>query len=1297
MKHNFIRLTLLLALIGTTSVVFSQSSTKKGNVNAWRANLASSGNQLQREIFPGVDAIFSGSSYQLYSHFIINPGANPAAIALNFDQAQATDVSSNHQATIATATGKVALSLTKIAQTENGQEKLLDAKIVKRPDGQIGLELLEAFNPNQPVVVTFISEFKAAGDTAPQTTSDDSEQASGSNSIALLPPIASVTATKVDTVQPANTTGPAYPGSTIKYTVVIKNTGTEDIPEVEYVDTIDPNTTFTPGSLKTTPLARNDNYPALNTQTLNIAAPGVLSNDNDPDGSGGLFAIAQSGAATTQGGTVTLNTDGSFTYDAPSSAFTGVDDFTYTIQDADGNTNDATVTITVNSGDAAPYVTNISPTNGATGVSITPTVTVTFSEPVYFSGAGATLVGSTSGSHILNSSFNSSTEVAFTLNPSSSPLNYNETITFTVVAADVYDQDIVDPPNYMAANFVSTFTTTAAAPVTNADSYNSIGNVGITVPAANGVLANDTGTPAPTVVAAAGGTTNGGAFSIGADGGFSYLPAVGFEGTDQFTYTVTNSGGSANGTVTINVNEVIWFIDNSIVSSGNGTLSSPYKTIQDYGTAALNEAGDIIFIYTGTGNYIGDITLENNQTVIGQGASASIASITGITVPPYSNTLPASGGSRPVLGNSFAGVRIKANNTLRGFDIGNTTAGGAGIANIPQNVSFGTLTINDMSIGGSGRAILILGEGTLAVTLDNLTSSADANGLVFWGSPGIIDGSFTVNGATTISNSTVIGLNIINSSASYDFGTTSVTNNTDIGVNLVNNSSASFTFDALTVSTTAGAGLFANNSGTVTVLGTSNTINSGSNSAINMTNTTIGASGMTFQSITSSGGSATGIILDNTGTSGGLTVTGTGTAGSGGTIANKLGIDGSTTNGIGIYLNNTRGVRLSWMQLNDFNNFAIRGTSVTDFQMRNTIINGTNGTNAASVEGSVSFDNLFERALFDGVSISGGRVNNIIVTNTSGTLDTMTVINSTIGLNDQNNGNDGILVKSQNSAVVSLSITNSSFLGARYDMVETNATGTSIFNLLIKDNTFNNTHSNVQTGAGGIGIFGGSAGGNITMNYEVSGTSAGSQTIRGAVGNAIDVKVLNGSGSVNGLIRNNNIGNSSFSGSGSTEGSGILVGADVSIIHSVVIENNNIVEVDGFAGIDVFANGASTLNLTATGNSVSGMGSFAFTGMALGVGVDAGDTAILCSDIRNNSINSSGSATAYGARFTQVSTLAHFNLPQYAGATGGATASTDIATYLAGRGNTITPGASASAVQASTTSGITGTGTGCTP
>jgi uncharacterized repeat protein (TIGR01451 family) len=185
-------------------------------------------------------------------------------------------------------------------------------------------------------------------------------------------------------------------------------------------------------------------------------------------------------------------------------------------------------------------------------------------------------------------------------------------------------------------------------PIARHDQYASLGNVGISVPPASGVLLNDNDPDGQSVsvIAAAGGTANGGAFAIGADGAFSYLPPTGFEGTDSFPYEVQDSDGNQDpATVFIVVNEVIWFIDNSQSSSGSGHLVSPFNSLSGFNSAA-DEAGDIIFIYSGSGNYSSGLTLLNNQILIGQGATAAIASIAGITLPPHSNALPATGGAR---------------------------------------------------------------------------------------------------------------------------------------------------------------------------------------------------------------------------------------------------------------------------------------------------------------------------------------------------------------------------------------------------------------------------------------------------------------------------------------------------------------------------------------------------------------------------------------------------------------------------------------------------------------------------
>ena len=119
------------------------------------------------------------------------------------------------------------------------------------------------------------------------------------------------------------------------------------------------------------PTANDDAYGAMSGVPLNVTAPGVLGNDTDPD-LDALSVIAFS-AVSAEGGSVSMNADGSFTYtSAP--AFTGVDTFTYTIGDGKSGTDTATVTITV-----TPATPSATPTSTATPMATdTPAPTDTY-------------------------------------------------------------------------------------------------------------------------------------------------------------------------------------------------------------------------------------------------------------------------------------------------------------------------------------------------------------------------------------------------------------------------------------------------------------------------------------------------------------------------------------------------------------------------------------------------------------------------------------------------------------------------------------------------------------------------------------------------------------------------------------------------------------------------------------------------------------------------------------------------------------------------------------------------------
>ncbi|MCB4820356.1 putative Ig domain-containing protein [Roseicella aerolata] len=91
-------------------------------------------------------------------------------------------------------------------------------------------------------------------------------------------------------------------------------------------------------------------------------------------------------------------------------------------------------------------------------------------------------------------------------------------------------------------------------PTAAADSFQAEEDSPITVGAAQGLLANDSGSGALAVTAGTLATALGGSVTIATDGSFTYSPAANANGTDSFSYTVTDAlGRTTTGTATIEV------------------------------------------------------------------------------------------------------------------------------------------------------------------------------------------------------------------------------------------------------------------------------------------------------------------------------------------------------------------------------------------------------------------------------------------------------------------------------------------------------------------------------------------------------------------------------------------------------------------------------------------------------------------------------------------------------------------------------------------------------------------------
>ena len=484
--------------------------------------------------------------------------------------------------------------------------------------------------------------------------------------------------------------------------------------------------------------------------------------------------------------------------------------------------------------------------------------------------------------------------------PSIDPATANpgDTIMYTVVISNsgTADATNVNFTDTIDANTTLVAGSFKASPIALNDTYNTIGNVPISI-AAPGVRGNDlnpnvvpstniaalTVTKVNATVVPGGGmataATTHGSVTMHSDGSFDYSPTAGFPGpTDTFTYTLDNGTGKTDtATVTINISGLIWFVDDTAGPAGDGRLGTPFRNLVG-GVNPLTGtvANDVIFIYTGTSNYAdtGTLTLTSGEKVIGQGATQSILIITGFTAPSGPNTLPATGGTNPVItGSNITAITLGSNNGLHGITIGDTGASGTDLS----GSNFGNLTVNKVSLTGTGEAMnlfngTIVSGATFGTVESNGGSAAQGMQL------SQVGGGFTIT-TTNMVNPTGNGIDVQNSpsGSAFNFGSTTVNKNSTagIGVKLASNI-GTFSFSSLTVTTNNGTGVEVSSSGTVNV--TTGSISATGGPALDVDPTALG---MTFTTVSSTNSASTGITL--TSVSGSLSITTT-------TITNPTGI-----------------------------------------------------------------------------------------------------------------------------------------------------------------------------------------------------------------------------------------------------------------------------------------------------------------------------------------------------------------------------------------------------------------------
>lgn len=346
----------------------------------------------------------------------------------------------------------------------------------------------------------------------------------------------------------------------------------------------------TPGNNTKTATLRVNSAPtadpvnAPNTTNGTAVTFNVLSKAADTDGDTLTASVFTQPAH----GSAVANADGTITY-TPTSGWAGTDTFTYQVSDGNGGT--ATATVTVNVDNDPPVATDDhTSTAGNTPVTFDPRANDSDANGDSLSVTAVTQPASNQGTVTFTS-----TSVTFTPDPA-----FRGLATFSYTVSDGKGGTDTAVAEVTVAN---------RAPVAVADTATTPYRTDKLID----VLGNDTDpNNDPLTLSSVDATSaKGGAVSI-SGGKANYSPAVGFSGTDTFTYQISDgSGGTATGTVTVTVG-------NAAPTAGAVTATTPYHTdatIDVLSHASDPNAGDQLSVIGATAPAHGTVVRNADGTI----------------------------------------------------------------------------------------------------------------------------------------------------------------------------------------------------------------------------------------------------------------------------------------------------------------------------------------------------------------------------------------------------------------------------------------------------------------------------------------------------------------------------------------------------------------------------------------------------------------------------------------------------------------------------------------------------------
>ncbi|WP_105060286.1 tandem-95 repeat protein [Photobacterium angustum] len=374
-------------------------------------------------------------------------------------------------------------------------------------------------------------------------------------------------------------------------------------------DTITVNVTVNP--INDAPVIVDDNNNPLGTDITvttdeEVAVSGKLS-ATDADGDSLTF----SSSTNPTNGTVTVNTDGTWTY-TPNSDFNGSDKFDVIVSDGNGGTDTITVNVTVNPVNDAPVIVDDNNNPLGTDIAVTTDEEVAVSGKLSATDVDGDSLTFTSSTNPTNGTVTVNTDGTWTYTPKT---NFHGKDSFNVEVSDGNGGTDTITVN-VTVNPIND------APVLVDDNNNPLGtDIAVTTDeevAVSGKLsATDVDGDNLTFTSSTNPTN--GTVTVNTDGTWTYTPNSDFNGSDKFDVIVSDGNG---GTDTITVNVTVNPVNDApvIVDDNNNPLGTDIAVTTDEEVAvsgklsATDVDGDNLTFTSSTNPTNGTVTVNTDGT-----------------------------------------------------------------------------------------------------------------------------------------------------------------------------------------------------------------------------------------------------------------------------------------------------------------------------------------------------------------------------------------------------------------------------------------------------------------------------------------------------------------------------------------------------------------------------------------------------------------------------------------------------------------------------------------------------------